>query len=134
MNETKAVLPYESIIDYFLQHGCSIEEAVHMLKICPGLLQMSKEDLEKKVNLLFNSDVLYGIIICNQNNWKEYIYSNTNDNLPSQECSYVTQNFIDTVNKDYIQKILQIEPTDTLEDKLYKMKKASFNSSGYKVK
>ena len=135
MNETNTVLSYQNIIDYFLEHGCSTGEALAMIKVCPDLLNMDKESLDKKVSLLFNSDVFYGIIICNQNNWKEYLCSQTNkDDLTDSNGSYVAQSFIETVEKQYIQKILQIQPTDTLEDKLYKMKKASFNSSGYKVK
>lgn len=135
MNETKtAVLSYENIIDYFLQHGCTMEESINIIKNCPELLNMSEAELDKKVSLLFNSDVLYGIIVCDKDNWKEYICSQTNDPNISNGGSYVAQSFIETVNKQYIQKILQILPTDTLEDKLYKMKKAAFNSSGYKVK
>ena len=134
MNETKEVLSYEEIINYFSQHECTIEEAINIIRICPDLLNMSKEELEKKVSLLFNADIFYGIIVCNQNDCKEYVYSQTNNAGASTNFSFVAQSFIDTVNKQYIQQILQILPDDTLEDKLYKLKQAALNSSGYKVK
>lgn len=130
----KTILSYKVIISYFSQHGCNIEEIQNLINICPDLLLMSEEELEKKVSLLFNADILYGIIICNKNEWKEYLCYETNKKNSVNNCSYITQNFIDTVNKQYIQNILQIDPHDTLEDKLYKFKKASFNSSGYKLK
>lgn len=134
MQETKEVLSYEEIINYFLQHGCTIEEAINIIKICPDLFNMSKEELDKKVSFLFNADIFYGIIVCNKNDCKEYVYSQASNVGPSTNFSFVAQSFIDTVNKQYIQQILQILPNDTLEDKIYKLKQAALNSSGYKVK
>lgn len=134
MSETKEVLSYEEIINYFLQHECTLEEAINIIKICPDLFTMSKEEIDKKVSLLFNADIFYGIIVCNKNECKEYAYSQTNNVGASENLSFVAQSFIDTVNKQYIQQILQILPNDTLEDKLYKLKQAALNSSGYKVK
>lgn len=135
MNQTKVVTIYADIVNYFIEHGCSVDEAIYLAKICPDLFNMSLEEIEKKVHLIYNSDVLYGVIVCNQNDLKEYLYSQPNHSNSTDRYSYVTQNFLDAFNHHtYLQAILNIQPTDTLEDKLYKMKEASFNSTGYKIK
>lgn len=135
MKEVKAVPTYKDMVNCFLEQGCSMEEAINFIKHCPELFNMTIEEIYKKVHFLFNSDALYGIIICNQNDIKEYIYAHLGNPNPDLGYSYVTQSFINIINhQDFIQKALGIQPTDTLEDKLYKLKKASFNSSGYKIK
>ena len=72
MSATTVAASYKDIINYFLEQGCSIEESINLTRICPELFNMSINELDKKVHLLYNSDVLYGIILCNKNNLKEF--------------------------------------------------------------
>lgn len=135
MNDVKTIPTYKDMVNCFIEQGCSMEEAIKFIKYCPELFNMSIEEIDKKVHFLYNSNALYGIIICNQNDIKEYIYSNLENPNHELGYSYVTQSFINIINhQDFIQKALGIQPTDTLEDKLYKLKKATFNSSGYKIR
>ena len=131
MNNTKAVLSKTDVINYFINHGCTIQNAMDMIQVAPHLLNLSYEQFEKTVSFLFNCDLFYGIIICNKNNWKEYISPQVYPNINGQ---YFAEIFINASNTSYIQNILRISPTDTLEDRLYKMKQKSFNPQGYNLK
>lgn len=124
----------EEVYQFFIDRGCTLEEASDILKKCSDLVQLDEQMLEKTVTCMFNADLFYGIIVCNKN---DYIYILSDNILKvsnNDEPNYVVENLIDTVNKPYLQKIIGILPEDDLETRLYKMRQSNFNSKGYKVK
>jgi hypothetical protein len=122
------------VCQYFLDRECTFSEAMDMTNKCPELLTMSNEELSRKVTLMFNSDTFYGIVICNQNEYHEFLSSTILKDKQQKGESYVVKNLVETVDKQYLQKIMGIVATDTLEEKLCKMKQSNFNYTGYKVK
>lgn len=124
----------EAVYEYFLDRGCTLDETEDILKKCPILAQFDEQKLEQKITCMFNADLFYGIIICNKNDYIYVLSDNVLKESNNDEPNYLVENLMETVNKPYLQKIMEILPEDDLETRLYKMKQSHFNSKGYKVK
>lgn len=118
---------------FFIDKGLELEEISKVLEKCPELSNMDEETLERKITCMFNSDVFYGIIICNHNEYRQVLSENVLSES-NEQPNFIVENLINTVNKPYLQKIMGITEEDDLEMSLYKMRQSNFNSTGYKVK
>lgn len=118
----------------FLDRGCTIEEILDILQKYPKLLSFDDDALDRKVTLMFNADIFYGIVFCDKDDYIPILSMNILKEDKHEEPNYFVSNLLETVNKPYLQKIMGITFQDNLETKLYKMKQSNFNSSGYKVK
>lgn len=138
---------YSNAAYYFLSRGCSYPDTIKIFAMMPALQNMSEEELNNSITLLFNANSLYGFIYCNEDRYEEFVVNEIteiNDKIkyhvgafkvPSEDTKdYVMKIVFDALNREYIQKIVGIEENDTLQEKLKKLKKAEFNSTGYKVK
>ncbi len=134
MQENFDVNIYQAIVQYLLEQGCELTDIEELVKICPKIFQMDIDSFEKKVTILFNANIFYGLIICNKNDFQYYLVHQQTEKQQDKTIDYVVKTIIDGTKKQYLQKITGISPDDDLETKLFKMKQLKFNSSGYQVK
>ena len=135
MQENFDLHAYQEVVQYLLKQNCTISDIEALVKMCPSIFQMTLEEFERKITMLFNANIFYGLIICDKNEYHYYLIHQFNQNPSFKEPSeYIVKTVIDGTKKQYLQKITGIKPDDTLETKLFKMKQLKFNSSGYQIK
>lgn len=133
-------------INVLLNKDLNEKQAIQLLENMPNLLLLDKKALEKDFCTIYNSDILYAVVLLNKNSY-EWSYYNLEkeefQKLRYQAFDYKIRQIdedsmiravIDSTFREDIIKYAKIEKDDNLETRMAKLKNLNANSSGYRIK
>lgn len=136
---------YEKI-QLLLGKGLCDEQAISLLTNMPYLLILNKMSLDNEICCIYNSDVLYAIVLLNDNSYSWCCYDNEKNTFLNAHTKAFKMNtieitedsiiraIIDSTFREDIIKYAKIKQEDNLEIRIQKLKRIKLNSNGYKIK
>lgn len=125
--------------------GLEEDVVLKLLNKMPVLLFLKESEIRKRLSFVYNGTRLYAVIYCYDNNyeWTNFNYE-INDFeemqfskfLPKQisdDENYIIRMIIDSTSRNDISTLAKISSNDSLENKVYKLKKLKINTSGYRI-
>jgi hypothetical protein len=135
----------ESKINLIKKGGLSETDTLTLIEKIPEVFLFNDEEISKHLSFIYNSDSLYAVLFCTENN---YIWLNYNKNnhtfgekrtaafnyksVGIEEDSIIRNLIISTYRNDIIRSA-QIGQNDSLQNRIYKVKQLKINSNGYRI-
>lgn len=132
---------YKDIIDLLQKEGCTLQTTLSFIDKNLSLLRENKDRFQDHYYFLYNKDVLYGVLIVEENDyyWSICHKNGEFDKLKSKqdkgdlwkEGDYIVEMMLHFAEQEKVRSVFpQIDQMST-EVKVKKMKEIGLNSKGY---
>lgn len=136
-NTFKNIDKISEMIHHLQQKGCSEKSSFFFLASNPELTNLSVQEFQNKVSIIYNYYEVYAILFCNGN---EYWWSYYKDDefgpltsvQPEQKNNdYIIELVLSFIQSDKIRKFVDFDESDTLEEKINAFRDVRTNDQGY---
>lgn len=133
-------------VNHIVKKGLDAKQGIELLENMPKLLFLSEEYLDNHICFVYNSDVLYAIILLNNNSYEWSCYDSSSKKFSDSKMQLfdsktreitedsMIRTLIDSTFREDIIKYARIGKEDDLETRLLKLKKLKANKNGYRIK
>jgi len=138
MNKQDILKQTLNIANIIKRKGCNIQSAFTLVKNNPELLKIDINELEKRLYLIINHNIIYALLYVEENNYSWSILKNNEfgpfiKNIANHHNNdYIIEMIIESIEK--YNKITSPMSNQTLEEKIKQFDLIKKNEEGYHLK
>lgn len=129
----------KKIIISLLDKGLNTQEVYSLLLSNNELLLLSSEEIDEKISLIYNGNIIYCVLFCNGFDLKWSILDSykggfTPFKTKEEDNNLVVNMLLDYIKGNKIKDYIDVNENDTYESMIKKIKHYKFNSKGYELR